>query len=220
MRQRNHALGLVAAGVVVLVLGACSTDSQTEASSTTAAAPATTQTGTGAEATHNQADVMFARMMIPHHQQAIEMSDMLLGKQGIDPQIRELATAIKNAQGPEIEQMQSWLQEWGMPGMPGGGMPGHDMPGHTMPGGDMDEMPGMAGHGMMSAADMTALENAQGDEAGRLFLSQMIEHHEGAITMAQQEIDTGQFPATVELARSIVTTQQEEIVTMKGLLEK
>lgn len=220
MRQRNHTLGLVAAGVAVLVLGACSTDSQTEASSTTAAAPATTQTGTGAEATHNQADVMFARMMIPHHQQAIEMSDMLLGKQGIDPQIRELATAIKNAQGPEIEQMQSWLQEWGMPGMPGGGMPGHDMPGHTMPGGDMDEMPGMAGHGMMSAADMTALQNAQGDEAGRLFLSQMIEHHEGAITMAQQEIDTGQFPATVELARSIVTTQQEEIVTMKGLLEK
>lgn len=80
-------------------------------------------------------------------------------------------------------------------------------------------MPGMAGHGMMSDQDMAALQNAQGAEASRLFLTQMIQHHEGAITMAKEEIDIGQFPAAVTMARSIVTSQQQEITTMKGMLD-
>jgi uncharacterized protein (DUF305 family) len=158
--------------------------------------------------------------MIPHHQQAIEMSDMLLGKQGIDPEVVALANQIKKAQGPEIEQMQSWLKAWGTSSTPAPsstGMPGHDM----SSGGDMNGMPGMGGgHGMMSDADMTALQNAQGADAGRLFLTQMIEHHKGAIMMAQQEIDSGQFPAAVEMARNIVASQQKEITTMQGLLQK
>lgn len=103
---------------------------------------------------------------------------MLLGKQGIDPQVTELANQIKPAQGPEIEQMQDWLNQWWTPPMP---MPSGDMPGHG-------NMPTMSG--MMSEQDMTALQNAQGVEASRLFLTQMITHREGAITMAQTEIDT------------------------------
>ncbi|PRC52993.1 DUF305 domain-containing protein, partial [Mycobacterium sp. ITM-2017-0098] len=83
--------------------------------------------------------------------------------------ITAMAEQIKNAQGPEIEQMKTWLQEWGTPPMADG------MPGHNMPGNDMGQMPGMAGgDGMMSEADMTALQNAQGAEAGKLFLTQMI----------------------------------------------
>jgi uncharacterized protein (DUF305 family) len=90
-------------------------------------------------------------------------------------------------------------------------MPGHgDMP---MPSGGM---PGMSG--MMSEQDMAALQKAQGVEASKLFLTQMITHHEGAITMAQNEIKDGQYPAALELARSIVTSQQKEIETMKGIL--
>jgi uncharacterized protein (DUF305 family) len=167
---------------------------------------------------HNQADVMFAQHMIPHHQQAIEMSDMLLTKQGIDPRVTELAKQIKAAQGPEIEQMQGWLTQWGIPQMP---MPPGDMPGHGgMPGmsgmPSPSGMPGMAG--MMSDEDMAALQNAQGVEASKLFLTQMITHHEGAITTAQAEIKDGQYPAAVELARSIITAQQKEIDTMKGIL--
>jgi uncharacterized protein (DUF305 family) len=216
MRHKRYGYGIAAAGAAILVLGACSgTAGDTEASSNTSAASSSSPSVVSTQAAHNMADVMFAQMMIPHHQQAIEMSDMLFGKQGIDPEITAMAEQIKKAQGPEIEQMQSWLQEWGTPPM-SDGMPGHNMPGH-----DMGQMPGMAGgNGMMSEADMTALQNAQGAEAGRLFLTQMIAHHEGAITMAQQEIDTGQFPATVELARSIVTSQQAEIVTMQGMLDK
>jgi uncharacterized protein (DUF305 family) len=70
----------------------------------------------------------------------------------------------------------------------------------------------------MSGADMTALKDAQGAEASKLFLTQMIAHHEGAITMAQTEIKDGQYPAAIELAKAIVTTQQQEIDTMKGIL--
>src|SRR5918994_3647391 len=100
-------------------------------------APATASATTapqGSEA-HNDADVMFAQHMIPHHQQAVEMSDMLLAKQGIDPRVTELARQIKAAQGPEIEKMQGWLNQWGNPAMPA--MPPGDMPGH-------ENMPGMS----------------------------------------------------------------------------
>jgi uncharacterized protein (DUF305 family) len=167
---------------------------------------------------------MFAQGMIPHHQQAIEMSDIVLSKQGVDPDIVALANQIKEAQGPEIEEMQGWLSEWEAASTPPpghSGMPGHDMPGmDDMP--DMGDMPGMGGggHGMMSEADMADLQNAQGAAAGRVFLTQMIEHHEGAITMAQNEIDNGEFPAAVEMARNIVSSQQQEIATMQELLKR
>lgn len=79
-------------------------------------------------------------------------------------------------------------------------------------------MPGMPMAGMMSAEDMAALQNAQGVEASKLFLTQMIEHHQGAITMAQAEIDSGQSLPAITLARSIIDTQQKEITTMQGIL--
>jgi uncharacterized protein (DUF305 family) len=145
---------------------------------------------------------MFAQHMIPHHQQAVEMSDTLLAKQGIDLRVIELASQIKAAQGPEIQQMQGWLTQWGGPAMP-------PMSGHG-------DMPGMSG--MMSEQDMTALKDAPGVDASKLFLTQMIAHHEGAITMAQTEIKDGQYPAAVAMAHAIVATQQQEIDTMKGIL--
>ncbi|MET4430192.1 DUF305 domain-containing protein [Mycolicibacterium sp. 624] len=232
----NKRIAAIAAlAAAALTVSACSGEGgDTQASQTSPAVTATSTPTAGTEA-HNAADVTFAQGMIPHHQQAIEMSDMLLGKQDIDPRVVSLANEIKAAQGPEIEQLQGWLSQWGvstpattpghdmptssMPGMPGhdmptGSMPG--MPGHDMPGGDM---PGMSGHGMMSAADMAALEAAQGTEASRLFLTQMIAHHEGAVTMAQQEVDGGQDPAAVALARAIIDTQQREITTMQGIVD-
>ncbi|MFI5506212.1 DUF305 domain-containing protein [Mycobacterium sp. NPDC051804] len=218
MQHRRNGLRLAALAAAAMLVGACSntgTDSAPAASPTSAEA-SVSPSAAGSVATHNDADVRFAQGMIPHHQQAIEMSDMLLGKQGIDPEVVSLANEIKNAQAPEIEQMQGWLREWEVSSTPtpsGTGMPGQGMPGHQMPG-----MSG--GHGMMSDADMAALQNAQGAEASRLFLMQMIEHHKGAIMMAQQEIDNGQFPAAMEMARNIVSSQQAEIDTMQGMLDK
>ena len=224
--MRKRTLLTSAGALTALVIAAGCSDNnaggehQTSHTTTpaTASASASATPSPGAQA-HNQADVMFAQHMIPHHQQAIEMSDMLLTKQGIDPRVTELAKQIKAAQGPEIEQMQGWLNQWGnppMPPMPSGDMSGHgDMPGMSgMP--SMSGTPGMTG--MMSDEDMTALQNAQGVEASKLFLTQMITHHEGAITMAQTEIKDGQYPAAVELARAIVSAQQNEIDTMKGML--
>ncbi|MCI4675920.1 DUF305 domain-containing protein [Candidatus Mycolicibacterium alkanivorans] len=222
----------VAALAAVAALGACSNSATKEA--TSASSPAQTSSTAPAVA-HNQADMQFARMMIPHHQQAVQMSDMILAKQGIDPRVVDLAKQIKAAQGPEIEQMQGWLNQWGMAGMPGmNGMPGMgETPGNapsdhggmrgsdtatasptTMPSGSM--MPGM--EGMMSQADMDALQNARGVEASKLFLTQMIKHHQGAITMAQNEIKNGQFPDAVALAKSIASSQQKEIDTMNQIL--
>lgn len=232
----------IAALAAVAALGACSNSATKEAGPS--AAPAVTQSSTQTSASaqagaHNQADMEFARMMIPHHQQAIEMSDIILGKQGIDPRVVDLATQIKAAQGPEIEQMQGWMKQWGMPmsGMPGmsempsmSGMPGMDhggMHGSTptsmMPSGSM--MPGMGGmgdmsgmEGMMSPAEMDSLENAQGVEASKLFLTGMIKHHQGALTMAQDEIKNGQSPDAIALAKSILESQQKEIDTMNQIL--
>ena len=206
---------VVSAVAATLTVGACSStpadqDMSATSSSQTSAAAAPATTGGQTEQAHNDADVTFAQGMIPHHQQAVEMSDMLLGKQGIDPAVMTLANEIKAAQGPEIETMRGWLSDWKVPA------PSSDMP-------DMSEMPGhdmssMGGGGMMSEQDMAALQNAQGAAASKLFLTQMIEHHKGAIAMARTEVDSGQFPAATEMARTIIASQQQEIDSMNAML--
>ena len=146
------------------------------------------------------ADVMFATMMIPHHVQAIEMSDTVLEKEGVDPEVAALAERIKAAQQPEITQMEAWLDEWGAPAAHMSGM-GH-------------------GSGMMSDEAMQALEAASGPEASRLFLEQMIVHHEGAIEMAEAELDNGQDPEAIALAEKIIADQTAEIAQMRQLLSE
>jgi uncharacterized protein (DUF305 family) len=217
-RMRMAATG-AAALAAVAVIGACGNSATTEATSPVASS--STQTPTTAQAAApNHADMMFAHMMVPHHQQAIEMSDIILAKPGIDPRVVELARQIKAAQGPEIAQLQDWMKQWGMPGMGHGGM--GEMPG--MGHGGMGEMPGMGDggmsgmDGMLSPAEMDALKSAQRVEASKLFLTGMIAHHQGAITMAQNEIKNGQFPDAVSMAKSIVESQQQEIDEMNGIL--
>lgn len=148
----------------------------------------------------NDADVAFLTEMIPHHQQAVEMAEIVLAKQGIDERVVDLARAIQGAQAPEIEAMTSWLDDWGNP--MGTGMDGMDH-----------------GSGMMSEVDMAALETAEGDEASRLFLQQMIEHHEGAIDMAIAETATGENPDALALAQTIADAQTAEIAIMQDILE-
>lgn len=156
--------------------------------------------GSSPSAGVDDADVMFASMMIVHHEQAIEMSDIVLAASGIDPAVTELAQRIKAAQGPEIEQLEDWLDEWGVSS-------------------DDRDASGMDhGDGMMSAEDLVALRDADGSEASRLFLEQMIMHHEGAVEMAQAQVDEGSDPEAVELAQAIIDAQTEEIQEMTDLL--
>ncbi|MFD2089989.1 DUF305 domain-containing protein [Blastococcus deserti] len=153
----------------------------------------------------NAADVSFAQGMIPHHRQAMDMS-RLAESRAQDPRVIDLAGRIEAAQGPEIEVLTGWLEEWDQE-------PAADHGGHG--GGDMAGGDAM---GTMSEADMDALAGASGAEFDRRFLQQMIEHHSGAVRMAEAEIDDGRFAAAVQLAETIRRTQSDEIAEMERLL--
>jgi uncharacterized protein (DUF305 family) len=192
------ALGIAAA----IAMAGCA---GTSGSTPTSTMPGMGSGGTGtasssapATADHNAADTMFTQGMIPHHAQAVEMSDMMLKKQGMDARITALATKIKAAQAPEIEQMTGWLKTWNEPSQMASG--------HGM------------GDGMMGDDDLKTLDATQGKEAAKLFLTQMIAHHEGAVAMAKTEISQGKNPDVIQLSKSIVTSQEAEIQDMKALL--
>lgn len=214
--MKRRLLTITAAAVTALLsVTACGGPGDQGHSSTTRAGSSGVSSSPAGSQSHNSEDVTFAQRMIPHHQQAVQMSDIILGKQGIDPRVVDLANQIKAAQGPEIQKMQTWLSQWGQPTMPT--MPGSMTPGMPNHGG-MPGMNGMDGMGMMSEQDMQTLKDARGVDASKLFLTQMIRHHQGAITMAQNEIKSGQYPPAVALAHSIVTDQQQEINTMQSIL--
>ncbi|BCJ58698.1 DUF305 domain-containing protein [Micromonospora endophytica] len=154
------------AGVSLAGLAACGADHQAEGHDSSAPPSASATSGDGAA--NNAADVMFAQMMIPHHEQALEMAE-LAATRASDPEVTQLAAQIKDAQAPEMAQMGSWLTQWGAPLPSGDGHgTGHDAPdmGHEMP-------------GMMSDADMARLAAVSGTEFDRQFLTMMIAHHEG-----------------------------------------
>jgi len=155
-----------------------------------------------------EADIAFAQLMIPHHEQAIDMADQAL-QQATSPAVLALATQIKAAQDPEIAQMRGWLAAWDAPEQ----MDGADGMDH----GDMD-MGGMSAEGMMSEADMDSLTAASGPAFDRLWLQLMVAHHEGAIQMAEQvQVDSTDKDVTA-LAAAIIAGQTDEIARMRALL--
>jgi len=173
----------------------------------------------------NAADVDFATGMIPHHAQALMMVDMAEGRD-VSPETADLMERIEAAQAPEIEQMTAWLEEWDQPvpdlgdmgGMGSGDM--SDMDHGDMDHGDMDDMASMDGmSGMMSAEDMADLEAAEGSAFEQMWLSMMIEHHEGAVEMAEVEVAEGEYDEAVALAEEIIEGQEAEIAEMEALLE-
>lgn len=196
---RRRRLGLATAAAL-LVLTGCGSGDPMAGHSMPPTPTGSASAGATTERTFNSDDVMFAAMMIPHHQQAIEMSDLILPKKGLDPEVKTMAEQIKAAQQPEIDTMNRWLEEWGTP------------PDHSSHGDDDG--------GMMTPEEMREMRDAEPKKAQRMYLKGMIEHHQGAIRMAETEITDGKDPETIALARSIVTTQQEEISTMQGILDR
>jgi uncharacterized protein (DUF305 family) len=163
----------------------------------------------------NDADVSFATDMIPHHAEALVMVDMADGRD-LSPEVQQLTADIRAAQGPEIEQLVDWLTHWDEPvpetlrdhvNAEDHGMGGDDL-GH-----DSADMPGM-----MSDEEMDELGDAQGHEFETMWLEMMVEHHEGAIEMAQDELADGVFQPAKDLAEAIATSQQAEIDLMNKLL--
>ena len=200
VRFARIAAALVAGAVV---LSGCSGGSDGSTSAGTSAGGASASE----DAAFNNADVTFVQGMIPHHRGALAMAQLADGR-AEDQRVLELAGRIEAAQEPEIETMTGWLEDWGepLPDESDMGMGGTDHGGMDM--------------GGMSEEDMTALENASGAEFDRMFLEMMIEHHRGAVDMAETEIDEGSYPDAVALAEEIVESQTAEIEEMETLLSE
>lgn len=156
-------------------------------------------TACGGSEDHNAADIAFAQGMIPHHQQALEMADLVTAEASVD--VRDVATQIKTAQQPEIETLEGWLDEWDAEDDMGG----------------MDHGDDHGQDGMVSESSMASLQKLSGAEFERRWLELMIKHHEGAIDAAVIEVRDGRNGEAVHLANEIVDAQQAEIDTMKGL---
>lgn len=199
----NRALRTLAVPVTVaavLTAAACgsSTTPTGAATSSTSSSPGSTS---ATSSVHNTADVTFATDMIPHHAQAVQMADTAL-QQAKSAKVTALAEAIKAAQDPEIKTMTGWLTAWGKP--------------TSMSGHDKSSMSGMGG--MMSTTQMSALGKATGAGFDRMWLQLMTKHHQGAVAMARTELAHGANPDAKTLARSIITSQDQQITQMRSLL--
>ena len=201
MKLNNFRTALLPAAVAAAIAFAgCSTDDSMSGMGHSSSSPAASSSAAPV-GQFNEADVIFAQMMIPHHEQAVDMSDMVLSKSGINHEVQALAKQIKAAQQPEIDMMNAWLEAWGRIQMPEGSH-------HS------------TSDGMMTEEQMQQLDEANGVDGQRLFLEGMIRHHQGAIKMAQAEIASGKNPDAITLAKNIAESQQAEVDTMTELLIK
>ena len=194
--MKKLALTTVALAVAALLLGACG--SHDMGSMDTGSMD--TGDSTPESADFNDADVIFAQTMIPHHQQAIEMSDIALDpNSGASAAIVALATQIKGAQDPEISQMKNLLTTWGK----------------SMEMGSMDHSSMMGG--MLSLEEIDTLGQLKGAEFDKAWAKGMIAHHEGAIAMANEVLANGKNSEILALANAVVSGQSAEIKTLKPL---
>ncbi|MEV0196536.1 DUF305 domain-containing protein [Nonomuraea sp. NPDC050691] len=201
LAHRTTARIMIAAAGVLGLLTACGgTGGDVPATGEMPDAPAVRQTEAQPPGAHNDADVLFARMMIPHHLQAVEMAE-LAATRAEDPEVKKLAERIRAAQEPEIAAMRGWLKAWGAPESTRGHMR------HGMP-------------GTLSADDMADLEAFSGDIFDKQFTRMMIDHHEGAVAMAQREQREGESAEAKGLAKSIETSQRDEIDQMGRILDR
>lgn len=198
-RRVAAAAGALIAGF--LALSACSSGADT-ASATSASAGATTFDG---------ADVTFAQNMVPHHQQAIDMAQMVDGR-STNAQVIDLAARIESAQQPEIDTLTGWLDDWDVDQT-------EDTTAMQHPGMTHGSDGAAAMGGMMSDQDMAGLNDATGTDFDRMWLQMMVVHHTGAVDMATTEIDDGQDADAIAMARDITAAQNDEIAEMDQLLQ-
>ena len=148
----------------------------------------------------NDADMMFAVMMIPHHQQAIQLARILADTAGIGDFSLALAAFIDRDQTREIAEMQDWLDAWHR-----AGIMSHDGAGLMA--------------GMATPEQLAALEAADGAAAEQLFLDLMIAHHEGALLMTQEVLGQGNNSYIRTLAKHVAAEQEREIEAMRLRLD-
>lgn len=189
---------VIASLVAAVVLASCSNPAPEDHSVHTTDEPAITGQPAGFDAD----DVAFVTNMIPHHEQAVELSE-LVPDRSTNQELIALANQISAAQQPEINAMKVFLVQWNE--NPQDGTGGHQ--GHA----DMQ--------GMVDEATMAKLQSLNGAEFDTLWLQSMISHHQGAIEMAKAEIANGQNVDAKRMAQNIIDTQQAEISQMNQMLE-
>jgi uncharacterized protein (DUF305 family) len=198
-------LAVPAALLATLALGACGSTPATSGASGAGSSPSATSKpkGTPAKEPVKAPDVSFATMMIAQDQQSIQMSDLAV-KQAEDAKIKALAPVIKKAVAPELARMSGWFTSVGnvVPDASGA----HQMPGMPTP------------LGRLSAKEMTALGKAKGKAFDQMWLTMMVKHHKGAVTMAKTEVATGSSPDVKQVAQSIIDRHASEIATMSSTL--
>jgi len=211
--RRAPLLTAALATVAALALGGC--DSDADPKSASGSGPSVLAPGKPGEAnrtlsaqdaeeqradddTPNSADVSYARMMIEHHTQALELTE-LAPDRAESARLKALAERISAAQGPEIAAMRAWLKEYDQP---------EKGDGHTHA-----TMPGMA-----TEAQLKKLRAAKGKAFDELFLTLMITHHQGAITMATEVKGQGNNIRIEEMADDVVAQQTSEINRMRDML--
>ena len=223
MKLRSTAIVFAFPLMLALTLGACSSSSDSAATDPATKAVVDDSAGSEtipadivaadtipADAEFNANDVTFAQGMIPHHQQAVEMSTIALDpERNASAEVKDLATRIQGAQDPEIQLMTGWLTEWGQPVDAMTGMEG-------MEGMETGDMPGT--EGMMSLDEMTGLEAANGPAFDKLWLDMMVRHHQGAVTMSKTAQTDGKAAVVKELAGKIISAQEAEIAEMSKVL--
>jgi uncharacterized protein (DUF305 family) len=174
--------------------------------------------GACSTADHNDEDVGFATDMIQHHAQAIQMANITIGREGIDPRVADLAEKIRVSQTGEIDTMSQWLRDWGEP-VPETGFATGDSHTHSddpmgSSGGDHTDLPGM-----MSAAELRALAKAPDREFDALWIQMMVEHHQGAIAMAEKVQHEGKDEDVADLAADIESVQRREVKDLRDWLD-
>lgn len=209
MRARFTLPAVAIVTTLGVALVGCGSDTTTPSTSAAATSGGSTSSARPAAA-FNTADVTFLEGMYPHHAQAVQMATMVRGRT-TTPAVLDLAKEIAGAQQPEMDTMTGLLKSFGRPAPTAGSSAMGGMSG-------MDHGSGSSMAGMMSDKDMTSLGTLSGARFDRQWLTMMIAHHAGAIEQAGAELKSGSNPDSRALATSIVSAQQAEIATMKGLL--
>jgi uncharacterized protein (DUF305 family) len=196
---------VVAAAAAALIVSSCSSPAQQAAQyeerSGHPDASGTVTLNPGAPAAHNADDITFATDMIPHHDQAVELSALVTGHSN-NTDLIALAERISAAQQPEVQTLKAFLVQW-----------------KETPESDT----GHAGHhsqmqGMVDEATIARLQTLNGVDFDTLWLQSMISHHQGAVEMAKAQIANGENGDAIGVAKKIVETQQAEISQMKQML--
>jgi uncharacterized protein (DUF305 family) len=152
-------------------------------------------------------DLLFAKMMIVHHDQAVRMSRDLTARPGVPERAVAVAAYLAKDQQREIDEMNAWLTAWGKPAVdPADGAL------HRLHGRDA------AAHGMVDEGELAAAGAAGPAAATRAYLTHMIEHHDGAIAMARSALSDGQNAYVQTLSKHIINEQSAENAAMRALL--